>query len=275
MTSGQEKPSFLGPQYASAFEDPTVVASYHTRPPYPEAVFDIVERLLQECPGAVLDLGCGPGNIARRLVGDPSLAGLVKRVDALDVSPAMIAAGRQSPDGDHPRLRWLLGRAEAAPLSPPYALVTAAASLHWMDWPVVLPRLCDALLPAGRLLIVVDDALPPPWHHELIPILKRYSTNQEFRPGFDLVAALQERGLLDLERRLRTEPVVFRQPVAAYVESFHARSGFSRSRMTPEALAAFDAAVHSLVSRHDVETVELQVVAHVAWGRPLRPDDGA
>lgn len=268
------KPSFLGPRYASAFEDPTVVASYHTRPPYPEAVFDITGRLLRECPGAVLDLGCGPGIIARRLVGDAAFAGLVERVDGLDVSAAMLSSGRLLPAGDDPRLRWLLGRAEDAPLYPPYALVIAAASLHWMDWQIVLPRLHDALMPDGRLLMLVDDALPPPWHDELLPILKEYSTNQEFRPGFDLVAALQERGLLDLEERLRTEPVVFRQPVEAYVESFHARSGFSRSRMTPAALAAFDEAVRSLVSRYDPETVELHIVAHVAWGRPLRPSGG-
>jgi SAM-dependent methyltransferase len=270
-TPQQPKPSFLGPRYASAFEDPTVVASYHTRPPYPEAVFDIIAGMLAEQPGAVLDLGCGPGTIARRLV---SLDGLVERVDALDVSPAMLSRGRQLPNGDHPRLRWLLGRAEDAPLAPPYALVTAAASLHWMDWAVVLPRLHDALGPGGRLVIIVDGWLPTPWQQELLPILQRYSTNQEYRADFDLVQALQDRGLLRLERRLTTDPVPFRQPIAAYVESFHARSGFSRARMAPDALAEFDAAVHALVSRSGGETVEMQVMAHVAWGRPLRPDLG-
>jgi len=253
----EPKPSFLGPQYASVFEDAAVVASYHTRPPYPEEVFS----LLAERPGPVLDLGCGTGIVARRLVG------LAERVDALDVSAAMIEEGRRLPNGDHPGLRWILGRAEEAPLDPPYALVTAAASLHWMEWAVVLPRLHAALRPDGLLVIVVDDQLPTPWRDTLGPALARYSTNQEYRLGFDLIDALVERGLLDLHRRRRTRPVPFRQPLDAYVESFHARSGFSRERMAPAAIVEFDETVRSIVRPYG-DPVELQIVATVAWGRP-------
>ena len=145
------KPSFLGPKYGSAFEDETVVASYHTRPPYPEEVFELLAALLAPRPGAVLDLGCGPGIVARRLV---DLGEHVERVDALDASPAMLAEGQRLPNGDHPRLRWILGRAEDAPLQPPYSLMTAAASFHWMDRQTVLPRLHDALAPDGILVII-------------------------------------------------------------------------------------------------------------------------
>jgi len=260
----EAKPSFLGPRYASVFEDPAVVASYHTRPPYPEEVFDLLAELLAGRPGPVLDLGCGTGIIARRLV---SLAGLVERVDALDVSSAMLAEGRRLPEGDHPDLRWILGRAEDAPLQPPYTLATAAASLHWMDWAVVLPRLHDLLALNGVLVIVVDNSLPTPWQAELLPTLARYSTNQEYRLGFDLVAALQERGLFDLHQRRRTEPVPFQQPLETYIESFHARSGFSCDRMTPSAIAEFDEAVRAVVSRYG-DPVELQILADIAWGRP-------
>jgi SAM-dependent methyltransferase len=263
------KPSFLGPKYGSAFEDPTVVASYRTRPPYPEEVFDLITELLPASPGAVLDLGCGPGIVARRLV---ELSGSISRVDALDVSPSMLDEARRLPNGDHPRLRWMLGRAEDAPLDPPYALVTAAASLHWMDWQVVLPRLHDALTPDGLLMIVVDNNPPPPWYRELIPILQRYSTNQEYQAGFDLVTALGERKLFELHERRKTTPIRFEQSIEAYVESFHGRSGFSRARMAPGTAEAFDDAVRALVSRYRATTVELDVVADVAWGRPLRPD---
>lgn len=258
----EAKPSFLGPRYASAFEDFAVVGSYHTRPPYPEEAFALLTGLLATRPGPVLDLGCGTGLIARRL------AGTVERVDALDISPAMLEQARLLPNGDHPSLRWMLGAAEDAPLDPPYALVTAAASLHWMEWAVVLPKLHHMLLPDGLLVIIVDANPSPPWNRELFPILARYSTNQEYQLGFDLVNALVERGLLDLHERRKTEPVSFRQPLGEYVESFHARSGFSRQRMTPAAIAEFDDAVQSVVARYG-ETVELQVVADVAWGRPL------
>jgi hypothetical protein len=83
--------------------------------------------------------------------------------------------------------------------------------------------------------------------------------------------ALQEWGLFELQERRRTAPVTFRQSIDAYVESFHARSGFSRARMAPEAVVAFDDAVRSLVSRYGVSDVEHQVIADVAWGRPSRP----
>jgi SAM-dependent methyltransferase len=258
------KPSFLGPRYGSAFEDPSVVAAYHTRPPYPEEVFALLTDMLKAHPGAVLDLGCGTGIVARRL------APLAERVDALDVSAAMIDEAKRLPNGDHPQLRWIVGRAEDAPLQPPYALITAAASLHWMDWSVVLPRLHDVLTPTGRLVMIGDNNRPPPWSSELIPILQRYSTNQEFQPGFDLVKALQERDLLQLQERRLLGPIPFRQPIDAYVESFHGRSGFSRGRMDPLAAAEFDDAVRSLVRQHCETTVELQIVADVAWGRPIR-----
>src|SRR5688572_32811839 len=90
------KPSFLGPKYGSAFEDPTVVGSYRLRPPYPDEAFDLLAGLLASRPGAVLDLGCGTGIVARRLVG---LSEHVTRVDALDASPAMIAEARRLPNG--------------------------------------------------------------------------------------------------------------------------------------------------------------------------------
>src|SRR6185437_12928782 len=54
------------------------------------------------------------------------------------ISAAMIEAGRRRPGGDNARLRWLAGAAETVPLPGRYALVTAGASLHWMDWALVL-----------------------------------------------------------------------------------------------------------------------------------------
>jgi hypothetical protein len=114
----------------------------------------------------------------------------------------------------------------------------------------------------------VDDALRTPWQAELGPVLARYSTNQEYQLGFDLITALQERGLLELHQQHRAVPVPFRQPLDAYVESFHARSGFSRDRMDPAASAEFDRAVRSIVAPYG-DPVELQITATVAWGRPM------
>src|SRR5437870_6404744 len=98
-----------------AFADREVAALYRHRPPYPRAIFEILERLLVE-PRTILDVGAGTGALARELVG------YAARVDALDPSEAMIAEGRRLPQGDDPRLRWTLGRAEDGPVDPPYGL---------------------------------------------------------------------------------------------------------------------------------------------------------
>src|SRR5436309_15943530 len=105
------KPAHLGPAYAAQFGDAAVVAAYQHRPPYPDAVFDLLAGLIAGEPRVVLDLGCGTGDVAR------PLAPRVARVDAVDIAPAMLAQGRALPGGDHPHLRWILGSAETAPLT--------------------------------------------------------------------------------------------------------------------------------------------------------------
>jgi SAM-dependent methyltransferase len=137
------KPDHLSDAYAAQFTDPSVVAAYPTRPPYPPDVFPLLAALIATSPRVVLDIGCGTGDIARNLVS------MVDRVDAVDISAPMIELGRQLPGGDGPRLRWIHGRAEEVELEPPYALIAAGESLHWMQWDVLLPRLGRLLAPGG------------------------------------------------------------------------------------------------------------------------------
>jgi SAM-dependent methyltransferase len=262
-----EVPGFLTPQMAATFEHPNVAASYDLRPAYPPQVFEILTGLIQDEPRTVLDLGCGTGFVAR------PLAPLVDRVDAVDPSTAMIEVGRQLPGGDHPHLNWIVGRAESAPLDGPYALATAGDSLHWMDWDVVLPRLAGSLSPAGSLAILtVDDRVvsdDPVLPDAIVDLIRTYSTYREWRPDFDLVATLTDRGLFREEGRTETDAVPFRQPVDAYVESFHARASLSWERMEPAGLAAFDAALRELLVQRSGETVQLDVRAGIVWGKPL------
>jgi ubiquinone/menaquinone biosynthesis C-methylase UbiE len=88
-----------------------MAAAYRHRPPYPPAVFGVLAELIVDQPRAVLDVGCGDGALARHLVAS------VDRVDAVDVSVAMVENGRELPGGDHPRLRWMVGRVEEVPWS--------------------------------------------------------------------------------------------------------------------------------------------------------------
>ncbi|MGH3156868.1 MAG: class I SAM-dependent methyltransferase [Streptosporangiaceae bacterium] len=113
---------------AQVFQHTGVAAAYRHRPPYPVKVFDLLEALVVDEPRHVLDIGAGEGALAR------PLSACFDQVDAVEISPEMVSAGRLRPGGTRANLKWIVGPAENAPLSGPYALVTAGASLHWMSW---------------------------------------------------------------------------------------------------------------------------------------------
>ncbi|HEV3216328.1 MAG TPA: class I SAM-dependent methyltransferase [Vicinamibacterales bacterium] len=271
------QPGQFAPQHASIFGDASVVVAYRHRPPYPPETFGILLSLIDEQADlrTVLDAGCGPGAIAREL------AHAVDRVDAVDIAAPMLDAGRALPGGSHPNVRWILGGMETARLNPPYALAVAASSLHWMHWETVLPRLEETLTPRAWLAVVEEVVDPEPWRAEL-SFIGEYSTNQDFRP-YDMETIVREIAARGLFRRAGTQetgPMVFRQAIDAYVESFHARNGLSRERMGETAARKFDALVRAAARPHcRDDIVELRVRARVIWGKPGRPtipgQDGA
>jgi SAM-dependent methyltransferase len=257
------KPKGLTAEYAEQFCDLSVVRAYAHRPPYPAELYGILRELAVDRPRAVLDIGCGRGEVARGMLD------WADRVDAVDASAAMILAGRDLPGGDDPRLRWICSSVECADLSPPYALITAGSSLHWMDWELVLPKLGAALSRRGVLAVFDDQTVAPPWQRQLQAIIPRYSTNRDFEP-YNLIEELERRGLFRVIGSSRTAAVPFRQSIEDYVESFHSRNGFSRQRLTHEDADAFDSSVRRLVCPYaDREgNIELQLLSTVTWGRP-------
>jgi len=252
------KPKHLGPEYASAFQDKSLVEVYHLRPPYSLEVLDTLVSLVTEEPRVVLDVGCGTGQVTRGLVGR------VERIDAVDCSEPMIAKGRSLPGGNHPTLHWICGIVEEVPLRPPYALVTAASSLHWMDWERALPRFHDMLTPNGYLAIIHNQPEPPPpWLEEVKKLTPKYSTNPEYRP-VDLVEELETRGLFQKVGEKAAAPTFFRQTLEEYIESFHSTSFYSRDRMGSERATAFDREVRELVKRYcREEEFEMQFVGKI------------
>lgn len=215
------KPIHLAPEYGAQFQDRSVAEAYPQRPPYPPATFDVLAALPGEGPRAVLDVGCGTGDIARRL------APLVGRVDAVDASAAMIAQGRRQPGGEAANLRWIEGKVEEAALAPPYGLITAGESLHWLAWEVVFPRFAAALDPRGFLAIIGRD-----WEgsrtigERVMPIIQRHSTNRDFRP-YNLLAELTARGASARSRGTRRSPSI---SSAAIRRTGCRASGWGRAR---------------------------------------------
>jgi hypothetical protein len=181
----------------------------------------------------------------------------------------MIRIAKSLPQGDHPDINWICSSVEEVTLNYQYNLITAGASLHWMDWDIVLPKFKDLLLPNGYLVIVNDSSLSTPWKGELQIIINKYSTNKEYRP-YSLINELEQRNLFKKIGEKNTEPIAFKQSVDEYIESFHARNGFSREAMGEDLAGGFDNEVRKLLSKYCNEgNVELEVKGEVVWGKPL------
>ena len=261
------KPRHLWPDYGAQFQDDAVAAVYRKRPPYPRELFDLLlERTPRPGRARVLELGAGTGEIAN------PLAARVERLDAVEPSAAMLRVAASQPGSE--RVRWHRKSAESFAYPSVYDLIICAQCLAWLDWEIVFPRMVGALDPEGWLIIVNQTALEDfPWMEDLKQIIARYSTNQDFEP-FDLIAELDSRSLFDLKGRKSTWPVPFAQSVEDYIDSIHARNGFSRDRMTPSAAAAFDTEVRELLLSHHPEgRIDGRNQAHIHWGKPQLPHD--
>ncbi|WP_426513990.1 methyltransferase domain-containing protein [Dactylosporangium sp. McL0621] len=103
------------------------------------AMFDVLAALLPDGFTAV-DLACGPGSIAQRLLARFPAA----RVVAVDMDPVMLALGRGALGDAGGRLRWVEADLAApgwvAELGEPRVdAVLSSTALHWL-WPDSLTR---------------------------------------------------------------------------------------------------------------------------------------
>src|SRR5258706_2721651 len=258
----QSQPEQFSISFAETFKDSHVVDAYRFRPPYPDEVFDILAELIVDEPRAVLDVGAGSGDIARRLVE------YVERLDAVDFSQNMIEKGKQLPNGNHPHLHWIYGKVEDAPLAPPYALITAGSSIHWMNWPVAFPRFRSMLTPNGFLALVYRRTLPMSWDTDLSQLRAQYSTRENHR-SVHVVEVLEAGGFFRKQGEKETTPIPFFQSIDDFIEGLHSRSSFSRQRMGQQKALEFDQQVRTILMRYQSdEMLPLQVVGTVTWGTP-------
>src|SRR6516164_4906483 len=147
--------------HGTRFASHRMAANYRFRPDYSSEVYDILAGLLRGQPRAMLDAGCGPGKIVRGLVNQ------IDRADAVDPSESMLRIARSFPEGCDPRIRWLCARIEDAELSPPYGLIVAGASIHWMEVDRALLRFRETQAPGAFLAVLDGDApIDPPWEGE-------------------------------------------------------------------------------------------------------------
>ncbi len=235
------RPEGWAEEYARTFTDPSVATAYHTRPEYPPESFARLKSFVKNGrAGKALDLGCGTGFLARNLA-------FADQVDAVDFSAPMLAVAKNLPA--QTKVNWIFGKAEEVPLNGPYDLVTAAESLHWMDWDALFPHLKPHLSPGAPFVILDHKIELNPWNQECQPVITRFSTNKKYK-AVDLIAELLSRGLYHREEEYFTDLATYSQSIADYIESYHARNGLSRERMTMEAAAEFDRLMAEILRRY-------------------------
>jgi trans-aconitate 2-methyltransferase len=120
---------------------------------------DLLARVPAGTPQAVVDLGCGPGNLTREL----SERWPDADVEGVDSSAEMIERARA--DGQTDRLRFSRADLRGWEPSRPVDVVTCNATLQWVpDHLGLLPRLLSAVRPGGFLAFQVPGNFAEPTH---------------------------------------------------------------------------------------------------------------
>ena len=251
-----------------SFEDAEVANFYVHRPEYPQRIF---EKLVELSPHrrSLLDLGCGTGKVAR------ALAGSFASVTAVDASKEMLRVAARLQRAETRNIRWIHGLAEAADREGvPFDLVVAAASIHWMDHPVLFPRLAS-VVHADHVFAVVDGdgAFEPPWQSEWDEFLRRWIyalTGESYEPartdGPFMIRMTRYKDWIDVagETDVMSEPIV--QNVDDFIACQHSRDTFAPSKLGA-LRGQFDAELASLLAPYATDgSIGYRVRTRLTWG---------
>jgi trans-aconitate methyltransferase len=156
----------------------TAAAHYLSgRPAYAPRLIDRVAELCAvKRPARLLDLGCGPGQLAK------AFAGFAGEVLGIDPEPEMLRLARSDAPAN---VTFIEGSSyDIGPALGAFRLVTMGRSFHWMDREDTLRRLDSMVEPGGAVALFHD-------HHPNFPenalrrafleITERYATDDAFR----------------------------------------------------------------------------------------------
>ena len=251
-----------------------MAANYRFRPDYSSEVYNTLSGLLRGRPRTLLDAGCGPGKIVGGLVD------LIDRADAVDPSEEMLRIARSLPWGCDPKIRWVHARIEEAELNPPYGLIVAGASIHWMELERVLPRFKESLASDAFLAVLDGDApIDPPWEPEATRFMLDFVEEIEgARPKWWANASQRLRQpILDHPAFERvgvviSDPFLVAQGITDFLKSEHSRATWSEDHLGEKASAQFDEGLRKVLTPFASDGIlRFSVQTRVEWGRILSP----
>jgi SAM-dependent methyltransferase len=154
---------------------------------------EIVDALLANAAvgrgGAVLEIGCGTGQLTRQL------AGRALRLTAIDIGPAMVQVAQRNVADSTARFQVCSFEDFAG--CGPFDLIVSATAFHWVDPGVGLAKAAWLLRPGGWLApLMTQERYPEPLGSTLRELWMRYSRQRSGWPSQPAwLTALQDSGL--------------------------------------------------------------------------------
>lgn len=243
------------------------------RAPYAwAAIAFVVERLGLDARSRLLDLGCGPGTLARRL------APRVAEVLAMDPDPDMLAEGRRLAALEGcANIAWRqAGSAELGRLTGPFRAAVMGQSFHWMERDRVLDDLDRLIEPGGGIALVNPGRRRPQesWEPIAEQLVEQYLGSRpphpQRNPEPHHEPALR-RSAFEIVEDVEFVSTVDRD-IASVIGAVYSLSG-STPRLFGDRLADFEADLASALRRASPaglfhETVETGVIVAVKRTRP-------
>ena len=145
------------------------------RPGYaPRAIKRVIGLCGLKPTDRVLDLGCGPGQLAR------AFAPYASEVVGIDPEPEMLWLARQ---GGPENALWIEASSyDIGPHHGQFGMVTMGRSFHWMDRVDTLSRLEEMVAPDGSVVLFSDSHPDVPgnaWRREYGAVIERYAEDAE------------------------------------------------------------------------------------------------
>lgn len=144
-----------------------------SRAPYSaDALSFLAEKFQLDRNATLIDLGCGPGTLARRYAHE------VKEVVAMDPDAEMLAEGRRLAELEGVRnIHWMhAGSEELSMLGGGFRAVVMGQSFHWMDRDQVLHELHRLLEDDGKIGLINPGRRRPQesWETIAAAVVERY-----------------------------------------------------------------------------------------------------
>jgi len=245
----------------------TAAAHYlQGRPAYAVGLFP---RIARTCglgrDHRVLDLGCGPGQIA------VALAPFAGEVVGIDPEPEMLAVAAQTAELAGVRITWQQGSSyDLGPQLGRFRLVTMGRSFHWMDRVETLRRLDTMIDPEGAVVLIHDDHPKVPdnrWVRPFRELIERYAGGDSARAMLRSPEWLNHTAvLLDSPfSRLEEVAVIERRriPTETLIDRALSMSGTAPERIADRATALI-AEIEGLMAEHETDGMVTEVVSSSA-----------